>query len=372
MGEGSGFVYHYTSAETASDFILKNKSLKMGSLASVNDPKETKFRDFVFYARGAKSMASFQSARFDRIISDLTSRTFAFCAGTESSSERAGVDGALRSHMWANYANRHRGVCLVFDKEALHARFELAANGRKLYSGEVRYYSLDEYRSETIPAYSIYFEDWLKDERGYLDYHIFYYHTPLFFSKYSGWRDEHEYRWVLRGDDDKGVFADFEAALVKVVVGSDICPDMCKKIFDWCCENDVPIHRVLWNAAGNLSSDLRQDKVELGVDIQGSYSRSVCCSALVMRATNALGGFESVAVSAKNGYVCILDSNADEVSIETLISLGFTDEDLGVEIEPKGFSAARLADTYRRPLKFEPDGSGGLKISLEEEKVYYG
>ncbi|MCV4281963.1 DUF2971 domain-containing protein [Pseudomonas capsici] len=344
----------------------------MSSLASVNDPKETKFRDFVFYARGAKSLSSFNSAYFDRVVSDLTSRTFAFCAGTESDDERVGIDGALRSHMWANYADRHRGVCLVFDKDKLQKVFESAAGGRKLYSGYVNYYSLKEYRSKTSSAYYMYFEDWLKDERGFLEHHIHYYHEPLFFSKYLGWRDEHEYRWVLRGGDDKEVYADFGAALVKVIVGSDIHIDKYDKVLDWCREKDVSMHRVVWNATGSLSPDLRETRDKVVLNIDASYSRLVPSVAVVFRVTNGYAEFENMAISGKNGNVLWLDRNADKVSSELLEQMGFTENELGVDVDPVGFSAARLADTEFRPLNYVLDGMGKCISGAGEELMYYG
>ena len=39
-------VYHYTTAETARDHILRNKTLKLGTYAKTNDPKETKTWQF--------------------------------------------------------------------------------------------------------------------------------------------------------------------------------------------------------------------------------------------------------------------------------------------------------------------------------------
>ena len=36
------YIYHYTQAATAIDFILKNKNLKFSSFNQTNDPKETK------------------------------------------------------------------------------------------------------------------------------------------------------------------------------------------------------------------------------------------------------------------------------------------------------------------------------------------
>ena len=52
--------------------------------------------------------------------------------------------GYYRPRMWAQYAEQHQGVCLVFDKEKLLKCFEksLSAKG-DLYYGEVDYFDGD-------------------------------------------------------------------------------------------------------------------------------------------------------------------------------------------------------------------------------------
>ncbi|MDP7781649.1 DUF2971 domain-containing protein, partial [Acinetobacter baumannii] len=40
--ESDIYLYHYTKASTAIDYILKNKNLQLGSMLNTNDPKESK------------------------------------------------------------------------------------------------------------------------------------------------------------------------------------------------------------------------------------------------------------------------------------------------------------------------------------------
>jgi hypothetical protein len=364
------YVYHYTSAETAVEYILKNRSLKMSSLAAVNDPKESKYRDFVFYARGVRSAASFRESNFDRIVSDLTERTFAFCAGTEANPERRGVEGALRPHMWANYADGHKGVCLVFDKAALQECFECLNENNYLFSGPVSYHDLESYRSITTPAYSMYLEDWLSDEQGYLDYHICNYHNQMFFTKHIDWRDENEFRWVCRSENSDEKFVDFGDALIKVVVGVDISMDRRQKILEWCKSQSIPMHTVIWHATGSLSQDLAASEESNTINLDASYSTAVPSSAVLFRVTNHAGQFISIAISSKNGAVVYVGGDTGVTSENIVTALGFQMADAEVDIKPNGFSAGRLSES-QRPLMVNFD-SGKMVIDESEEQPYYG
>lgn len=355
------FVYHYTTARTAIDYILRGRSLRLGSLSGVNDPKESKFRDFTFYARGAKSIANFKSSLFDEVCGDLASNTYALCCGVSGEDHNGREDGALHPHMWANYAGRHTGVCLVLDKGLLHEGVVSAAAGNQIFCGEVKYHDLDELGSLSAPAYSLYLEDWCKDREGYFDFHVNNYSERLFFLKHRDWRDENEYRWIVRSRAGSQFFVDISKALVKVVVGHEISEPDLHYVKIQCAAIGVPVHRVIWNSQGSLSVDLSEPDAELTMNMQLGFSSYVQCSATFHRVTNGVGDHKIVAVSAKNGEVVIYEEG--EASRDSLYALGYTDEEASMEINPVGFSAGRLVETGRRPLDISAKG---------EEIPYYG
>lgn len=363
------FVYHYTTARTAIDYILRGRSLRLGSLSGVNDPKESKFRDFTFYARGAKSIANFKSSLFDEVCGDLASNTYALCCGVSGENHSGREDGALHPHMWANYAGRHTGVCLVLDKELLHEGVVETASGSQIFCGEVKYHDLDGLGSLSAPAYSLYLEDWCKDREGYFDFHVSNYSEQLFFLKHKDWRDESEYRWIVRSRAGSQFFVDISKALVRVIVGHEMSEPDLYYVKSQCAAIGVPVHRVIWNSEGSLSVDLSEPDAASTLQMQLGFSRDVPCSATFHRITNGVGDHKVVAVSARTGGVVFCGES--EASRDSLHALGYTDEEANVEINPTGFSAGRLAETDRRPLDISVS-NGEIRLAEGEEIPYYG
>lgn len=367
-----GLLYHYTTSRTAIDYILRTRSLRAGGLAGVNDPKESKFRDFSFYARGAKAVADFNVGFFNEVCEDLANNTYALCFGLPGDGNEFGrEEGALHPHMWANYGGRHTGVCLVLDRELLHAEIASVAalENCQYYSGEVQYMGLEDLNTYQLPAYSLYIEDWRKEKEGYFDFHLNSYFKNMFFAKHSDWRDEKEYRWIIRSRKGVTPLVDISKALVKVVVGHEISEPDLYYVIGQCQSLGIPVHRVIWNLRGGLSEDLSRDDVERSLNIESGFSLSVPCVAVLSKVTDNVGGDQVLMVSSSNGYV--LDCG-DGTDLRPFVSsLGCSDEDMMIDIVPNGFSAGRLAETDTRPLKLS-FSDGKMILGEGEEDPYYG
>ncbi|WP_285355485.1 DUF2971 domain-containing protein [Pseudomonas sp. lyk4-R2A-10] len=342
------FVYHYTTARTAIDYILRNMSLRLGRLGGVNDPKESKFRDFVFYARGPKAISDFEGVLFDDACDDLANNSYALCCGVAGANDRDREDGALHPHMWANYAGRHTGVCLVLDKDALHKKVVASAGSNTLFYGEVEYHDFAELSKRNSPAYSLYLEDWLKDKEGYFDFHVNNYNRQMFFLKHEDWCVENEIRWVIRSRVGADFFVDISDALVKVVVGHDVSEPDFHYLRERCVALGVPIHKVIWNSSGSLSADLSTENVPETLDMNFMFSRQVPCSAIFHRVSDGRGNPKVIAVSSRNGNVVYCGKGDD--SHRSLKPLGYTEAEAAEGVSPRGFSAGRLAEIGERPL----------------------
>ncbi|MFJ5253802.1 DUF2971 domain-containing protein [Pseudomonas sp. NPDC088414] len=365
MTENVPYVFHYTTARTALNYILKNMTLKLGSLAAVNDLKESKYRDFTLYSRGMKSVFEFKDSYFDELTQDLANNSYVLCCGLNGKDLH---DGALRHHMWANYARKHTGVCLVLNAARLQEGIERAAGENPLYSGEVSYHEFDDRNNPSWPAYNLYLEQWLQDKEGFFDAHVKNYYKGLFFSKGVDWRDERECRWVIRSRAGRPFFVDISNALDGIVVGGNISDRNFNAIREICEGSNIDLRAAVWNNHGYLSENLIAG--EESVNISGSYSLGVPCKAVFRKATSGRGKQYSYVISNEGKCIFVPDNNP-EYRKNLVESLGGAVQEVGEPYEVKGFSAARLSEVDKKPLMFEFVGDV-LKLHKDEEQPYYG
>lgn len=155
-------LFHYTSMDSACK-ILESNTLRLSNLVSVNDPLEfCKPEHFSLSAYGdaddIKNVRQLQQALKERMN---CIRILCFCRdylcdnpdwfehGSEFASNYL-YKGWARTRMWAQYANNHAGVCLVFDKEELRKAFEEEKNKIQLFADKPIVYSNDFHELKSI------------------------------------------------------------------------------------------------------------------------------------------------------------------------------------------------------------------------------
>ena len=127
--------------------------------------------------------------------------------------------GWARARMWDQYAEQHRGVCLVFDRAKLRTNLIhslLSQDLAKPYYKAVRY-------TAGGPAERLLELDMARladgeegsDVRSFVEAH----NDDLFFLKAKDWETEHEYRFVVTAPDVDYVHADYGDALTAVILG---------------------------------------------------------------------------------------------------------------------------------------------------------
>jgi hypothetical protein len=78
------YVYHYTKASTALDFILKNSTLQFGTYTRTNDPKETKTWEFDAISFKDHDLSNYNSAEMSRWLSnELKPKAKVACFSTD-------------------------------------------------------------------------------------------------------------------------------------------------------------------------------------------------------------------------------------------------------------------------------------------------
>ncbi len=304
-------VYHYTHCDTTTERILPTMSVRMASFERLNDPREAKTWPFNFYARTA---TGFSADLFRAATEFVTKRSFILSCSRNRPDARPGDLfglGLAHPRMWAQYADGHQGVCLAFDREELNAAILRAAGGRAVFSGPVEY--LDSLHGRSSLAGGPYDIAYLEDVgaaglEAVMEPHIARFRNELFFTKHFDWRDEWEYRWVVRSEEDSPLFVPIDTALKAVLVGQDCPPQQVTRLVDACKVSRVGVHRVFWHGwAVSMFGDLLDPAGTDGISLNGiSFSTHIPCERVFTQACDQDGRVRTIAVGS-NGDVVPMD-----------------------------------------------------------------
>lgn len=114
-------LYHFTTLETGLEKILPNRTLRFAPLCGTNDPLE--FEDIIHVGIDLDlGEEGSEVLRHGDRVKVIRRRTLLTCFCSEKYDPKTPFSkGWKRARMWAQYANNHRGVCLVFHKTRLES-----------------------------------------------------------------------------------------------------------------------------------------------------------------------------------------------------------------------------------------------------------
>lgn len=245
------YLYHYTTRQAALDAILPTGRIRLGLLRHTNDPREAKEWRFGGATPPGETGISneeyletmLDAARLAQATTKLLCLTRDDPVGSMRPPNEIFGRGFSHSRMWTQYADGHRGVCLVFDKQALASAIQVELGGKgRLWHGPVTY--ADE-EDDELRAFTLWEHRILKlGLNTAIAEHLEAHHKALLFRKNTDWATEWEYRWVLHSAEPAPEFVPIENCLRGVIRG-DAFP-----------EDDRDIYR---HAVG------RYDGVEMGL-----------------------------------------------------------------------------------------------------------
>ena len=232
------YLYHYTGADIARDFVLKNRTLKLGRILDTNDPRETKDWEFNLWTAGAHDTGQYKMAETSRWLSSALKsnvRIACFCQDRAPlTGDHVGEilqRGFAKPRMWAQYGRNHSGVCLVFDREKLLDSVRKNLNGNTCWVGNVSYRDHFIVRALTRNEFMIDVDELeLVGPDRYAANHLVRHHDELFFEKLQDWRDETEWRMMVYGPGSDPIFLPIEQALVGVMHGASTRPEASEEI----------------------------------------------------------------------------------------------------------------------------------------------
>lgn len=191
-------LYHYTIFEKAVK-ILCNKQLRYSKLKDLNDINES-YRP-VYVAFDGNTFPD------DKTFKDLENaiQRFGQISFSVDEKKRKGFDIPA---MWAHYAQKGNGVCLVFDKGKLEQQLKPYKQKEMLDFQKIRYKREGYDPSIILPS---------ADMEECINY-LFTKRKEIFFEKTADWSYEQEYRVIRKVRGTKDVFLNVKNTFLAVIL----------------------------------------------------------------------------------------------------------------------------------------------------------
>ncbi|MEN6567177.1 MAG: DUF2971 domain-containing protein [Veillonellales bacterium] len=246
------YLYHYTKLETALEKIIPSKKLRLSNFTDTNDPRESK--TWYFEMDNGINIPSMYDNKKGMWWQHLTKclkhpcRILSFSLDSPPIESIDLYQGDHRPRMWAQYADNHRGICFVFNREKLiNTAKTIFADKGKLFYGKVDYdIRNDALRPDELTINPEYF---IKQEYEKLidimlsDNH----YRSYLFRKHIDWKSENEYRIIFRGNNPETYeYLPIEGSLVKITLGVDFPKVYIPLIESFCKKMKIAYDKVVW------------------------------------------------------------------------------------------------------------------------------
>jgi hypothetical protein len=254
-------LFHYTKRETALEYILPTGRIKLSPFADTNDPVEVK--TWGFPIRHIPENKIDDISEFTGIQDEAnrirTQEWKLLCLTMDAPGYKEPEPGMLftghflrgfcRSRMWAQYADRHTRVCLVFDGIKLDQSIkEVLGATSTIFSGPVRYQ--DQWDKESLTEIGAFFLSY--KEIGNADFstglrsHFLRNYEKFFLRKSRDWETEFEYRWLVHNTVLGPEYVPISASLHSVIVGVDFPKVYEPSLIEVCKNLNISAGRMYW------------------------------------------------------------------------------------------------------------------------------
>ena len=230
------YIYHYTKAETVIEYILKNKNLRLSKFNTTNDPKESKDWFFIPGTNENRDLEKYSPEYLSKIMNPgLKENTNLLCFTKDkilsgNHIEEIHLRGFCRPRMWAQYAENHRGACLIFDFKLFDKEFHEQFKEKTYTCDNIKYLDRKLVDVSMDKAFVVNIDH--LERRGIYEYtfdHLMKFKNRLFFEKASDWSNEDEYRFVVF-DCDKQLYINYKNSLKGIVFGENCSEEHIKEI----------------------------------------------------------------------------------------------------------------------------------------------
>lgn len=244
------FVYHYTSHKVALNHILPEGKLRLSPLLKTNDPRESKNWNFSLCSKTADKIKGLHSIHID--ANKMIKNSFKVLCLTQDNTNKTEFlrddifqSGFTHPRMWAQYAEGHTGVCIIFDKNLLEKTIEAELGSKSpLFHGPVKYV---DFPDDSANAFQLDYDQIV--EKGLdkaIESHINNYYPTLFFVKNSDWLSECEYRWVVKSSENEFEFVSIGDSILGIILGMDFPQNKISRIKNYCKNYKISASKLEW------------------------------------------------------------------------------------------------------------------------------
>lgn len=208
-----GTLYHYTSTEIFLEKILPKFHLKLAPISGTNDPREN--RTYSFALKNATDTEDIdfwihKEAHFAELVRQNVK---VCCFSKDYKINNCPFSGFNLPRMWAQYGDKHKGVCIEINTEKLISEnkdlFNIAKIKSVKYQSKMKPPTVDQSKldQESIKEYAMDFRN------KNLDF--------LFFTKFIDWKSEHEVRILFFDKKDGDQFFSIKNSISRIILGID-------------------------------------------------------------------------------------------------------------------------------------------------------
>lgn len=254
------YFFHYTTSELAFAYILGRNELKFSLYQDMRDPLENKDWRFPGAYHGKPDEPEKAWFEFHVMANRIRERSHLLSFTVDAPAEVGGEKepfnrGWARARMWEQYAENHRGVCLVFAKDALIKAIMVSLRDQDF---ALPYHHKVDYDGSAMQAPMLPLSELAgKVSAAEVSRFIEEHHDDLFFLKALDWATEHEYRFVTTSSDGKDLFVDYGDSLAGVIVGEQFPIWQRPAAIEVCERKKVLAKRMDWSMGRPLLGDLR-------------------------------------------------------------------------------------------------------------------
>lgn len=249
--EDTDTIYHYCSMNTALEYILYDKKLRLSPRKNAVDPIEKNIPELVFYDFKKPEYVTFfknNNYSFQALNLKLNkihnqARQVCFCMTKESSDKNflSSEYGFLKPRMWDQYGDRYKGVCLAFSKK------EIDKNSR-IIKRDIKYLSYSEMsqihkKVDLSEFIEIKENDFLERIKAMVDEA-----ENNLFRKHKDYTNENEYR-CLQYSLNQYEYLDISKSLRGIIISDSYTSDFSKKSLLEYAQN-LELLAIQWDDSG--------------------------------------------------------------------------------------------------------------------------
>lgn len=247
-------VYHYCDLNTAVEYILGEKRLRLSHRKKATDPIECLNPWFSYSSTfisdlEARQSTSVEANRIGNLTLEKIANAKQLCLCTNKSREQfKGIKnfpeefyGFLKPRMWDQYGNKYKGVCLAFSLPALQKHATEFVHGRVEYfpysTLKLNHYSIDEDRIALIGV-DQYWAEYSKRTEN------------IMFRKHTDYESENEYKFISFSANEVE-YLSIKDCLTGIIVSANYTSDFMRTALNKYAEEfKVELLYLKWEATG--------------------------------------------------------------------------------------------------------------------------